>query len=342
VLAELVVPELVQEANLKKAMIQQAQADVDQYHKAVTSAEANIATMEAAVVEARALRQRWESESNRIACLVKSGTIDEQTRDETGNQFKAAGARVASAEAAVRKATADRDKAMADVRSAEARVEVARADTLRAEAMLGYAKIRAPYDGVVTWRKVNTGDFVQPAGGPGDWLFRVARLDPVRVVVAVPEADAELVKEKAQVKLTIGALSGPSLSGTVARTSWALEAGARTLRTEIDLPNKDDRLRPGMYVYAQITNQLAEGWTLPTSAVGKQGDSTVCFLIEGGKVVRTPVQLGRGDGQFIEVLKRQRLGSPLVWEDFTGNETVAARAAGLTDGQSVQVDSATK
>jgi len=339
VLAELVVPELEERTNLKKAMIRQAEADVDQAQKAVASAEANIATMEAAVVEARAKNDRWESESKRIAGLVKSGTIDEQSRDETWNQFKAAGARVLSSESAVRKAKADRDKALADVRSMQARVDVARSDALEAEAMLGYAKIRAPYDGIVTLRKVKTGDFVQPAGGQGDWLFRVARLDPIRVVIAVPEMDAELVKDKSEVKLSIQALSGPGLSGTVARTSWALDAGARTLRTEIDLPNKDGRLRPGMYVYAQIINQLSDGWALPTSAVVKHGDATVCFLVEGGKAVRTPVQVGRSDGQFVAVLKRQKSASPPVWEEFTGNETVAARASGLTDGQSVQLDS---
>jgi multidrug efflux pump subunit AcrA (membrane-fusion protein) len=342
VLAELVVPELEERTNLKKATVRQAEADVEQARKALASAEANVATLEAAVVEAKAQKEFRESEWKRFASLAKTGTVADQSRDETLYQFKAAQARVLSTEAAVLKAKADRDKAIADVRSAEARVDVARADALEAEAMLGYAKIRAPYDGLVTWRKVNTGDFVQPAGGQGDWLFKVARLDPVRIVIAVPEADAELVTEKSEVKLTVQALSGPSLQGTVARTSWALESGARTLRTEIDLANKDGRLRPGMYVYAQIINPLSEGWTLPTSALVKQGDGAVCFLIEGGKAVRTPLQVGRSDGQWIAVLKRQKLGSPPVWEDFTGNETVAARATGLTDGQSVQLDSSKK
>jgi HlyD family secretion protein len=342
VLAELLVPELEQETNLKHAMIRQAEAEVEQTQKAVAAAEANIATLEAAVVEAKALKERWESEWKRFVSLAKSGTIDDQSRAETLNRFQAAAARVTSAEAAVIKAKADRDKTKADVRSAEARVDVAKADALRAEAMLGYAKIRAPFDGVVTGRKANTGDLVQPAGGPGDWLFKVARLDPVRVVIAVPEADAELVTQKAEVKLTVPALSGPTLRGVVARTSWALEAAARTLRTEIDLPNKDGRLRPGMYVNARIIHQLPEGWTLPTSAVIKQGDAAICFVVESGKAVRTPIQIGRSDGQYIEALKRQKPGSPPVWEEFTGNETVAARASGLTDGQAVQVQALTK
>jgi hypothetical protein len=97
-----------------------------------------------------------------------------------------------------------------------------------------------------------------------------------------------------------------------------------------------------MYVYAQIINQLSEGWTLPISAVVKQGDSTVCFLIQGGKAVRTAVQVGRSDGQFIEVLKRRKSGSPSAWEEWTENEVAAERAVGLSDGQSVETDASAK
>jgi RND family efflux transporter MFP subunit len=243
-----------------------------------------------------------------------------------------------SARASVQKARADRDRALADVRAARSRVEVVTADARRADAMQGYAKIRAPYDGVITARKVNTGALVQPSAGAGDWLFRVARLDPVRVVVAVPEADAEVVRDQAEVRLTVQALGGPPLAGKVARTSWALEPGPRTLRAEIDLPNKNGLLRPGMYAYARISNTLPEGWTLPVAAVAKQGDATACFVIEDGKAVRTPVQLGRGDGQSVVVLKKQKPGSPPTWEDVTGTEAVAAKAAGLSDGQPVKAE----
>jgi HlyD family secretion protein len=335
VLAELVVPELEEGAKLKNALTRQAEAEVEQARKALASAEANIAKAAATVVEAKALHDHWESQSKRMTEAVKRGTIEAQIGDETLNQFKAAGARVTASEAAVRKATADRDKAAADVRAVEARVDVAKADALGAEAMLSYAKIRAPFDGVVTMRKVSTGDLVQPGGGASDWLFAVVRLDPVRVVIAVPEADADLVQEKAAVKLSIKAAQAPPFDGTVTRISWALEPGARTLRAEIDLPNKDGRLRPGMYVYAHIINRFLEAWTLPATAVVKHDDTMDCFLIEGGKAIRTPVQVGRGDGTFVEVLKRQKPGSPAVWGEFTGEEKIAAKASGLKDGQAV-------
>jgi multidrug efflux pump subunit AcrA (membrane-fusion protein) len=335
VMAELIVPELEEEVKLKKATNRQMEADVELARKSLMSAEAHIAAMEAAVIEATALRERWESELKRIAKLTKSGVIDEQHRDETVNQAKAAGARVQSTDAAVRKAKADRDKAAAEIQSTLARVDVAKSDALRAEAMLGYSKIRAPYDGIVTARKANTGDFMQPGAAKNDWLFEVARIDPIRIVIGVPEADAELVKEKSKVKLIVQAIPGRNPTGTVTRTSWSLNQGARTLRTEIDLANTDGSLRPGMYVYASIVGETAPALALPVTALAKHGDAMVCFLVEGGKAVRTVVQVGRSDGLFVHVLKLQKAGTPSVWEELTEDRWVAVLAAGLADGQPV-------
>ncbi len=108
------------------------------------------------------------------------------------------------------------------------------------------------------------------------------------------------------------------------------------MRTEIDIPNKDGKLRPGMFVVARITNPLPETWTVPTAAVTKQEDAYVCFLVEGDKVVRTPVVVGRGNEQLIEVAKWQKPGPPPTWEDFTEKEKLATPAVGLKDGQTIQ------
>jgi hypothetical protein len=76
--------------------------------------------------------------------------------------------------------------------------------------------------------------------------------------------------------------------------------------------------------------------------VVKQGESMVCFQIEGGKALRTIVQAGYSDGQHVEVLKRQVPGTPPTWVDFTGKESIAVQAAGLSAGKAVQVDAAAK
>ncbi len=344
VLAILAVPEMEQEAKQKQAMIVRALAEVEQGRKGVIAAEANVATKESLAEEARASHakaqaqvDRWQSEAVRVAELVAARVMDAQTRDETINQLNGAvanlgeaKAKVISAEAAIRKARADHGKAEADVKAMEASVEVSRADARRVEALLGYAMIRAPYSGVVTARKVNTGDFVA-ANGERAWLFTVARIDKVRVVVQVPEADAGLIKEKMPVELTIAALRSPAVNGTIARTSWSLQPGSRTLRTEIDLLNGDERFRPGMYVTAKIRADLPAEWTLPVAAI-KTGSDPHCFLVQNGKAVRIPVQVGRSDGQRVELLKVRR-SDAAEWSDPTSADRVAMPAAGLVSGQ---------
>lgn len=346
VLAELAVPELEQEWKQKQALVRQAEAEVVQAQKAhaaageaVNAATAAVVEAEAGVGRATALFERWQSEANRVTGLVKGGVIDAQTRDETLNQFKAAeatraeaAARVASAKAAVKKSEADRDKSAADTDAAKARLEVAKTEVERVDALRGYTKIKAPFDGVVTRRGVSTGDFV--TGNEKAGLFSVARIDPVRVVVQVPEADAGLVAVGQDVAVTLQAVAGPAAAGKVTRTSWSLEPGSRTLRAEVDLPNPEGRVRPGMYVHARLTAELPAGWAVPAAAVGKAGDDAVIYLVEGGKAVRVPVQLGRGDGQFTQVRRYRRPGAA-DWADVTGAEAVATPAAAVSDGQAV-------
>ncbi|MDB5307343.1 MAG: bepD 3 [Gemmataceae bacterium] len=346
VLAEQAIPELDEEWEQKNSLVKQAEAEIVQAEKADAAAKAAVVSALAAVEEAKAgesralaLYDRWQSEVKRITKLVEGGLIDAQTRDETLNQFKSAeaaraeaAARVISATAAVEKARADEAKAVADISAAKARLGVARAEVRRLAALRGYTKIKAPFDGIVTHRGVNTGAFVTGTGKAG--LFAVARTDPVRVVVSVPEADAGLVVAGQDVRIALQAAQGAELPGKVARTSWSLEPGSRTLRTEIDLPNEKGEVRPGTYVYARLTVALPAAWAVPAAAVGKTGDEQVIYLVEGGKAVRVSAQLLFGDGQFTQVRRYKKPGAA-DWTNVTGSESVATPAAALTDGQAV-------
>jgi HlyD family secretion protein len=350
ILAEISIPELEAEAQQKAALVVAAEAGVDQAQKALKSSEATIAAAEAVAREtqaglarAQANYDRWESESKRIANLVKDRVIDEQTRDETTNQFRAAEAaraeaqaRIGTAEAQVRKAKAERDKAAADVHAAEAHSQVAQADARRVQALLQYTKIRAPFDGIVTRRNVDTGHFLQPAGAQSEPIFTVMRSDPVRVFVDVPESDAALIYDHAEAHVAVQALKGPDLVGKVTRTAWALSPGARTLRTEIDLQNPDGRLRPGMYVYARLGIELTDAWVVPNAALAKQGEETICFRVVDGKAVRTVLLVGQTDGEFTQVLKWKKPGAGSEWQDWRGDESVVGGGvAGISDGQAI-------
>jgi RND family efflux transporter MFP subunit len=343
VLAELAVPELEEEYKQKEAVVRRTEAEVTQARKALAASVAGVAAARADVTVAtaglsreQANYERWQSEIDRITKLVTGGVIDSQTRDETRNQFKSAEAgrneataKVTSAEATVAKAEADRDKAIADVTAAEAVRDVSAADVLRVAALREYLRLKAPFDGVVTRRAVSTGDYVTADGKQG--LFAVARIDPVRVVVSVPEADAALVTVGQPVAVTLPATA---VTGTVARTSWALEPGSRTLRVEVDLPNPDGQVRPGTYAYTKFTADLPAEWSVPTAAVGTVNGEPVLYLAEGGKAVRVAVQLHKGDARFTQVRRYKRAGAT-DWTDISGGEVVATPASALTDGQAL-------
>ena len=227
ILAELSVPELDEEFKQKEAVVKQLEAEVIQSKKALAAAAAGVVAAQAKVTEAKAglsraqaIYERYQSETDRVNRLVKGGVIDTQTRDETLNQFKGAeagrneaDAKVASADAAVLKAQADHDKAIADVTATEAKADVAKADVRRINALRNYTHIKAPFDGVITHRAANTGDFLTADGKHS--LFTVARMDPVRVVINVPEADSGLITSGQEVQITIQTMAMPSLTGKV-------------------------------------------------------------------------------------------------------------------------------
>src|SRR5262249_47075116 len=128
----------------------------------------------------------------------------------------------------------------------------------------------------------------------------------------------------------------------VSRTARSLDPQTRTLRTEIDLPNDDARLVPGMFVNVTIVAERKNVWALPVAAVVTQGEQSYCYRIAEGKAVRTPLQLGiRGD-ELVEVVKNmsapvKSADSP-AWTDLTGEEIIVENAAAVAkDNQAVKV-----
>ncbi len=315
VLAVLSVPEREVELKQKEAALRQAAAQIEQAKAALLTAEAQL--------------KRSQSQYERMSRLGKNGVLDQESIDETRLGFEAAKANIV--------------KAKADQQAAEAQVEVAKANRDYARTMLQYAEIRAPYDGVVTQRHVNTGDFIETNGSSVKQmpLFVVNQIDPVRVFVNVPGSDAAWIKDGDPVTLLLQGAGGTVLQGKITRNARSLNPQARTLRTEIDLPNPKGTLLPGMYVQARITVQHANVWTVPESAILTEGDSTVCFLVQGGKAARLPVQLGLKGGGLVEILRKRIPGKPnhgeASWAKISGDEVlVAGDLASLSDGQPVR------
>jgi RND family efflux transporter MFP subunit len=141
----------------------------------------------------------------------------------------------------------------ADIVLAEANVQAAKADQQRLQALVEYTKITAPFDGIITRRLINPGDLVQAATAsrPIAPLFTCQQIDVVRVFADVPEANAVAIRAGWPAEIRLYGPVGRTLRGSVTRVAGALDATSRTMRVEIDLPNPDETLMPGMY--AQVT-----------------------------------------------------------------------------------------
>ncbi|MBX6312538.1 MAG: efflux RND transporter periplasmic adaptor subunit [Isosphaeraceae bacterium] len=340
VLAELDVPEIEADAAEKRAEVDQAESRHAQALAAVKVAQAGVEQAEAKWVEVQASIKkaeadlaRYRSEFERAQQLTRDRAVTEAVLDEARNRFYAAEAArdaaragAASAQAARSEAKALLEKARSDVKAAESGIEVARATARHAEALLGYARIEAPYDGTVIRRFVDTGHLTVP-GPQGTPLFIVSRSDLVTVVVGVPEAQAGSVHVGDRALSRFQALDGKPVEGKVSRTSFALDDASRTLRTEIDLPNPEGVLRPGLYANVSIiTEEHPDALTIPATALIRDGAKAFCVCIIDGKAHRRPVEVGITDGAVVEILSGLK-GDELV---------VKANPAALTEGQPVE------
>ncbi|MFO0928814.1 MAG: efflux RND transporter periplasmic adaptor subunit [Gemmataceae bacterium] len=344
VLVELTIPELDVELKQKDALVRQAEAEGQQAVKALAAAEAGLKSAEAVVrqyestrTRARAEQTRARSQSERLTRAGSAGVVDPESAAEARFGAEAAQAGVDEADAKIRaaealrtEAAARRDKAAADLDAARARVDVAAANRDHTRALLDYTHIRAPFKGVVTKRQVDVGHFVQPAGGgKGEPLLTVERIDRMRVWLPVPEQEALWLAldrhagGKIPVLIRGDGLGGRALRGTLARSAFALDPRTRTLRAEVDLPNPDELLHPGMYVHASIELE-ATGWTLPASAVQKRDGAVQCVVLDAGKAVPLPLLIGLESDGVVQVLKKQKRGGD-GWDELTGTEEVVAR-----------------
>jgi HlyD family secretion protein len=341
VLAELYVPEVEADLQEKRAAVEQAQAKKAQTEAAVKVAQAAVASAVARVTEvqagvkrAEADLTRWQHEYRRIEQLfnerAQTGTLLDETRSKLHSAEASADevrAKVKSAEAALSEAQAELDKARSDVVAAAASIDVALSEVRHAEAMVGYTKIEAPYDGIITRRNVDTGQLTRP-GSDAAPLFIAARTDVVTIVVDLPEMYSTDVNPGDSALVKLQAMKGRTVAGKVTRTAWALDPKTRTIRTEIDIPNPGGKLRPGLYAYATvIVEEHKDVLTIPTTAIVQDKDKALCVVVADGKAVRMPIGTGLSDGTRTEVTS-----------GLEGNELVVkANATSLSDGQALKV-----
>ena len=213
--------------------------------------------------------------------------------------------------------------AQADVKLASQKIALAHLDVERIEVLMEYARIKSPYDGVVTERFVDPGAMIQSATsstGNVAPLVAVAGMDTLRVYVHVPEPDVSRVRRGDPARVRLDALPGGEFSGRIARFTGALDPQTRTMKTEIDLPNPSHAIRPGMYGTATLElGREAGAWFLPPESVRKDAEGKkFVFSAVRGRLGKVPVETGLDDGKLVQV-KGLRGGEAVV---LTGAENL--------------------
>jgi membrane fusion protein (multidrug efflux system) len=191
--------------------------------------------------------------------------------------------------------------------AAEARLAVAKATLAEDDTLLRYARMTAPFAGIVTMRYVDPGAFVPAAtAGTNPAAAAVVTLmdcSTVRAQVPVPEVEASRVRVGQPVSVSVDSLPGRVFSGKVSRQSYALDEATRSLLVEADLPNADLALHPGMYATIKVGVEQHSGTLLvPAEALVKEKTANFLFTLADGKATRIAVKAGFNDGANVEIL----------------------------------------
>ena len=200
---------------------------------------------------------------------------------------------------------ADYNSAVARVRAAQAEAAADQGEVDRLQALEGFKKILAPFDGVVTARETDIGALINAgSGNNGPELFRVADIHQMRVYVQVPQQLSAGIRQGLTAELQLPQYPDKTFKATVATTSSAINMSARTLLAELHAENHNDELQPG--AYAQVTFELPSDPNIvhvPTSAlIFRERGTEIAVVGPDDKVELKPVKIGRNLGTQVEIL----------------------------------------
>ncbi|MDF7673874.1 efflux RND transporter periplasmic adaptor subunit [Acetobacteraceae bacterium ESL0709] len=233
---------------------------------------------------------------------------------------------------AVSRQEVDVQAANADAQKAE--LEAASHEVERFQALEDFKKIVAPFDGIVTSRLVNVGDYVNGDGGnmssrgSAVELFSVADVHKIRVFVSVPQDYAAVISPKISADLTVPQYPGRTFHAKFLATAKAFNASTRTVTTELVLDNPERLLWPNSYATAKITAPSDPSiLILPTSALLFRAEGTQIAKVEGNHVHLVNVEMGINFGRTMQILSG-------VKED---DKVVANPTADLLEGDQVKI-----
>ena len=247
-----------------------AAIDTPEIDQELSQARASREQVRSALELARISAERWTN-------LRKTDSVSQQEADQQASGYQQAQANLAAADANVR----------------------------RLEELESFKKVYAPFSGVLTRRNVDPGVLINSGAGlTGKELFDIARVDPLRVYVSVPQAYAPNMKTGMKATVTLQEFPGQKFMGTVARTADAIDPATRTLNTEVDVPNKDGKLLPGSFGQVHFaTGTSVPRITIPVNAMLFRAEGPRVAVVDKDNTVHLhPINIGRDFGATLEIL----------------------------------------
>jgi RND family efflux transporter MFP subunit len=256
---------------------------------------------------AQAVHDATHLASTRLAGVSKTrpNLIAQQDLDEAAGRDRVAEAQVSTARAALA--------------SAREQLAFAQANQAKTKTLFAYARIVAPFEGVITHRYADTGAMIQ-AGTSSQTqtmpLVRLSQNNVLRLIIPVPESAVLRIHLKAPVDVRVQSI-GRTFSGIVARFDNRLDGDTRTMRVEVDVPNPKLELVPGMYAQASIAlDEAKDALTVPVQAIDRADDRTsVVVVTKAGTVERRDVDVGLETADRVAVTRGVEEGDLVV----TGN-----------------------
>ena len=293
------------EAQLRLAREQLAEAETGSRPEDILEAKARLD-------EALARLKEAEDDFNRVKQLRSRDAATPE--DLTVAEAKAAAARavVAQRRAAHERIKAGPRKEVIERARAQVAIRQAALDEIRDE--LERTRIRAPFAGIVTRKLVEAGNFVRT----GDAVLELVQIDPIRVMIPVPEAAIRRVRPGLKVTLTFDALGNQRFEGQVEAVIPQGDRLARTFPVKVLLPNPDQHILPGMT--ARISVPLGErsrATAVSRDALVQSGGRTLVYAVRGGMAVPVPVTTMGTDGTLVQVKGELREGEKVI---VRGNE----------------------
>jgi RND family efflux transporter MFP subunit len=271
------------------------------------AARAQLKTSEAQV-KARAAEAEFSKTTNERWRDSPKGVVSEQERESKKADYQSSEARLYAADAQV-----NLDKSKVDQYSA----------------LTEFKQVKAPFDGTITERKIDVGNLVTAGSGSTTTpLYRMAQTDPLRVFVDVPQSAAgELMNAGVPAEIRATGAVGGVFSGEIARSAESLNAQARTMRVEVDMPNAKHALVPGMYVNVAFRLPSRGSVEVPAAALIFRSSGTQVAEVDGsGKVQFRDVEIARDNGSMVELSSGVKPGDRLVLNissQIATGETVA-------------------